>query len=68
MEISEAVEMLTKFKNSGNPTEKEIFACKLLFMKAWFLIYSMSIDSIINIQLKNYKLPVNYLELWLIPN
>ena len=34
MEISEAVEMLTKFKNSGNPTEKEIFACKLLFMKA----------------------------------
>jgi len=29
MEISEAVEMLNKFKNSQNPTEKEIFACMI---------------------------------------
>jgi hypothetical protein len=29
MDINEAVEMLTKFKNSSNPTEKEIFACLL---------------------------------------
>jgi hypothetical protein len=30
MDINEAVEMLTKFKNSSNPNEKEIFACNLI--------------------------------------
>jgi CCR4-NOT transcription complex subunit 1 len=29
MDINDAVEMLTKFKNSNNSTEKEIFACMI---------------------------------------
>ena len=52
MEISEAVEMLNKFKNSQNPTEKEIFACNLYFdciyFKAWSQISLMSTDSTIS--------------------
>ena len=31
MDINEALEMLTKFKNSINPNEKEIFACKTVY-------------------------------------
>ena len=33
MDINEAVEMLTRFKNSNNPNEKEIFACNFKYLR-----------------------------------